>query len=124
MDNSSIKQAIGEYYTSEQWLIIMLKQQWLVEGFSHTQRESLQLNDYMRVEITAYLSVNKSTIRQVYIELKSPRSLRPVPISCAVDIAQPYEQISKQVHNLIKQARSELFQLYRGREWDYQVLVR
>lgn len=114
MTNQLIKQAISESYTEHKWLLIMLKQQWRTEGSDQASRELLQLNDSMTVEIMSYAT--SSTIRQVYIGLTDPDKRRLHPISCAVDLARPYEQVRKDIASLLLQASHELFELYRGRE--------
>lgn len=109
-----IKRAVSESYTEHEWLLIMLRQQWRTEGTIQHNRELLELNDSMTVEIMSYAT--SSTIRQVYIVLRAPDSRRLHPVSCAVDVARPYEQVRKDIANLLSQAGRELFELYRGRE--------
>ena len=117
MTNQLIKQAISESYTEQQWLLIMLRQPWHQEGYGHVERESLQLNQYTRIEITSYYSFKPTTIHNVAVLLKSSTSLRPRTISCVIDCNQDYKtHIVKEITNLLEKARCELYALNRGRE--------
>jgi len=45
MDNTLIKRAIEEYYTPNEWLIMMLKNSWTSEGNKRiSYRDMLKLN--------------------------------------------------------------------------------
>ena len=60
-----IKQAIRDYYTEHQWLLLMLQQQWLTLAYAgQDERTTLHLNETTTVDLYRY---DDSTVIQVHM---------------------------------------------------------
>ena len=109
MDNQLIKRAIQEYYTEQEWLIIMLKSSWASEGNPRiSYRDMLRLNEYATIEITKY---QKDPIVKVYIGVSTDHLKRPKWLSVEIDPNAEYTLIKTIVHNLLDKVNYELVTL-------------
>lgn len=107
-----IKRAIQECYTHEQWLLLMLRQQWLTEEYAgHNERTTLHLNEWATLELLRY---DNATMVQVYIGVSSQRYKRPTWLNCVISTDAPYESIRDKIRSLLNDAQLELFKLHRG----------
>lgn len=115
MNSDLIKRAIQDHYSEDQWFWLVLKNPWRITEYSYVQRESIQLNKYTQLDITSYYSFKPTTIHQVYILLYGPKSNKPKSLSCVIDTDKDYDtHIRREIDSILKQARIELYELYRG----------
>ena len=108
MDNTLIKRAIQEYYTPNEWLLILLKNSWESEGNKRINyRDTLVLNEYVTIEINRYLM---QPYIQVYIGVSEKHAKRPKWLSVEIDkeVEHNYTVIKTLVHNLLDKTNYEV----------------
>lgn len=111
MDNTLIKRAIEEYYTPNEWLMILLKNSWASEGNKRiSYRDMLKLNDYATIEINRYFG---QPHLQVYIGVSQSPTKRPNWIHLDIDaeVEHDYTVVKTLIHNLLDKVNYEVLNI-------------
>ena len=112
-----IKQAIRQYYTEQDWLIIQLKNSWTREGeYRVSFRDMLQLNEYATIEIIKYL---KDPVVQVYVGASYNPKKRPIWLSTDITPDSHLSVIKHKIHDLLDKVNYEVAKI----RMDYITIV-